>query len=150
MEKGDYGVYDLETHETKDLVDSHVNGKLTVIWRDWDKKISNPEMVYLNVIEPGEIKGPHIHKNRTSYFFCLEGSIVIILKDKHGVYQEIETTSENPKLVSVSNGIAAAILNPTKNRSKVLVLADIAWKPNDSEMTNVQFSDYDFRKWNKN
>ena len=31
MEKVDYEVHDLETHETKDLVDSHVNGKLTVI-----------------------------------------------------------------------------------------------------------------------
>ena len=148
MEKDGYEIYDLETHETKDLVDSHVNGKLTVIWRDWDKKISNPEMVYLNVIEPGEIKGPHIHKNRTSYFFCIEGSIIIIIKDKSGAYQEIEMTSENPKLVSVSNGIAAAILNPTRNRSKVLVLADVAWRPNDDEMTNVKFSDYDFKKWN--
>ena len=148
MEKDGYEIYDVETHETKDLVDSHVNGELTVIWREWDKKINNPEMVYLNVINPNEIKGPHIHKNRTSYFFCIEGRIIIIIKDKSGAYQEIEMTSENPKLVSVSNGIAAAILNPTRNRSKVLVLADVAWRPNDDEMTNVKFSDYDFKKWN--
>ena len=150
MEEDDFSIFELEKHETKDIHDSHINGDLTVVWRNWDNVIKNPEMIYVNSVKPGEIKGPHIHKNRTSYFFCLEGSIVIILKDKHGVYQEIETTSEDPKLVSVSNGIAAAILNPTKNLSKVLVLADIAWKPNDSEMTNVQFSDYDFRKWNKN
>ena len=43
--------------------------------------------------------------------------------------------------------IAAAIINPTKEISKVLVLADIAWRPNDNEMENVEFVDYDFDKW---
>ena len=28
---------ELETHQTKDISDGHVNGSLTVIWRDWDK-----------------------------------------------------------------------------------------------------------------
>ena len=27
----------LEIHETKDVTDNHVNGELTVIWREWDK-----------------------------------------------------------------------------------------------------------------
>ena len=29
-------IVDLEKHETRDVVDRHVNGELTVIWRDWD------------------------------------------------------------------------------------------------------------------
>ena len=44
---------------------------LTVIWRDWDQIIHNPKMIYVNSVNPGEIKGPHIHKNRTSYFYCI-------------------------------------------------------------------------------
>ena len=149
MNKEDFSVYGLETHETKDVSDSHVNGELTVIWRNWDKIINNPEMVYLNSVNPGEIKGPHIHKNRTSYFFCLEGKLVIVIQDSAEKYHEIEIDSENHNLVSVSNGIAAAIVNPTKQIAKVLVLADIAWKPNDNEMENVNFKDYDLKKWNK-
>ena len=47
------------------------------------------------------------------------------------------------------NGIAAAIVNPTDDISKVLVLADIAWKPNDNEMENIDFADYDWKKWKK-
>ena len=69
MEREDFSVYELETHKTKDISDLHINGELTVIWRNWDKIINNPEMVYLNSVNPGEVKGPHIHKNRTSYFF---------------------------------------------------------------------------------
>ena len=65
MQKKDFSVFQLENHETKDVLDSHINGELTVIWRNWDEIINKPEMIYLNSVNPGEIKGPHMHKNRT-------------------------------------------------------------------------------------
>ena len=75
IEKG-FFVQELEKHETKDVLNSHVNGELTVVWRDWDNIIKDhPKMVYVNTINPGEIKGPHLHKNRTTYFFCMDDSI---------------------------------------------------------------------------
>ena len=132
------------------MKDSHVNGELTVIWRNWDNVIKDPEMIYVNYVNPGEIKGPHMHKNRTSYFFCLDGKMVIIIQDKDGKYHEIEIDSTESKLVSVSNGIAAAIINPSNDISKILVLADLAWKPNDNEMENVIFENYNWEKWKIN
>lgn len=150
MEKGDFSIFQLENHETKDILDSHINGELTVIWRDWDKIINNPKMIYLNSVNPGEIKGPHIHKNRTSYFFCIHGEMIIVIQDKDGKYHEIEANSGSSKLVSVSNGISAAIVNPSKDVSKILVMADVAWKPNDNEMINIKFENYDFKKWKNN
>ena len=104
-------------------------------------------MIYLNSINPGEIKGPHIHKNRTSYFFCIQGKMTIVIQDRNGTYHDIEANSESSKLISVSNGISAAIINPSKNISKILVMADVAWKPNDNEMKNDLFNDYDWKKW---
>ena len=147
MQKEDFSVFQLENHETKDILDSHINGGLTVIWRNRDKIIKNPEMIYLNSINPGEIKGPHIHKNRTSYFFCIQGKMTIVIQDRNGTYHDIEANSESSKLISVSNGISAAIINPSKNISKILVMADVAWKPNDNEMKNDLFNDYDWKKW---
>ena len=149
MEKQNFFVWDLEIHTTKDIKDSHINGDLTVIWRDWDKIINNPQMIYVNTVNPGEIKGPHIHKNRTSYFYCLEGSMVIIIQGKDGVYHEVVTNQTESKLVSVSNGVAAAIINPSKTLTKILVLADIAWRPNDNEMENIDFANYNWKKWFK-
>ena len=146
MELG-FSIYNLETHQTKDTADSHVNGELTVVWRDWDKIINVPKMVYVNSIDPKQVKGPHLHQNRTTYFYCIDGKIVIIIQDKKGEFHEIELDSEKPILVSVSNGIAAAIVNLGNNVAKVLVLADIAWKPNDNEMKNIKFEDYDWNKW---
>ena len=148
MEKEDFVVFQLENHETKDVLDSHINGELTIIWRNWDEIINKPEMIYLNSVNPGEIKGPHMHKNRTSYFFCIDGGMIIVIQDKNGKYHEIEANSGSSKLVSVSNGISAAIINPSNKSSKILVMADIAWKPNDGEMINVKFEDYNFKKWN--
>jgi len=128
-------IIDLEKHQTKDVNDSHINGELTVIWRDWDKILpKNPEMVYANTVNPKEIKGPHLHKNRTTYFYCISGDIVIVIEDNEGVIHEISSNANIPILISVPNKLSAAIINPTNNISKVLVLADVAWKPNDNEM----------------
>ena len=150
MDDKNFFVWDLEKHQTIDTTDSHINGELTIIWRDWDKIITNPpKMIYVNYINPGEIKGPHLHKNRTTYFSCIHGSIVLVIQDDDGKIHEVKADSEKPALISVRNGIAAAIVNPTDDISKVLVLADIAWKPNDNEMENIDFADYDWKKWKK-
>ena len=150
MDDKNFFVWDLEKHQTKDTIDSHINGELTIIWRDWDNIITNPpKMIYVNYINPGEIKGPHLHKNRTTYFSCIHGSIVLVIQDDDGKIHEVKADSEKPTLISVRNGIAAAIVNPTDDISKVLVLADIAWKPNDNEMKNIDFENYDWNKWKK-
>jgi len=150
MDDKNFFVWDLEKHQTKDTTDSHINGELTIIWRDWDNIITNPpKMIYVNYINPGEIKGPHLHKNRTTYFSCIHGSIVLVIQDNDGRFHEVKADSERPTLISVRNGVAAAIVNPTDDISKVLVLADIAWKPNDNEMKNIDFENYDWNKWKK-
>ena len=141
-------IINLESHQTRDTNDSHVNGELTVVWRDWDNILPNhPEMVYVNSVNPREIKGPHLHKNRTTYFYCISGEIVIVIQDNEGKIHEIPTNCDTSILISVPNGMSAAIVNPNNEISKVLVLADVAWKPNDNEMINVEFSNYDWKKW---
>ena len=38
----------------------------------------------------------------------------------------------------------------TDKITKVLILADIAWKPNDNEMKDVLFDGYNWEKWKEN
>ena len=141
-------IIELEKHVTKDIHDSHTNGDLTVIWRDWDNIIKKtPKMVYVSSVNPGEIKGPHLHKNRTSYFSCIHGKVVFIIQGEDGIFEEIEVDSRDSILICVPNGIASAHINVGKEQARILVLADIAWRPNDNEMINVEFSDYNFNKW---
>jgi len=140
----------LEIHETKDVTDNHVNGELTVVWREWDKIFDfEPKMIYISSVNKNEIKGPHLHLKRTSYFVCVKGKVMFIAKDSDGNYKEIESSEENPVLIRIPNNIPSAHVNLSENVSKVLTLADIAWKPNDNEMINVTFDDYNLKKWNK-
>ena len=98
----DFLIIKLEKHPTQDIIDDHVNGELTVIWRDWDKIIPHePKMVYVSSIFPNQVKGPHIHTKRNSYFSCIHGSVVFIVKDQNGKYHEIEAHSDEPTLLSL-------------------------------------------------
>ena len=146
----EYEIIKLEKHDTKDIHDQHQNGSLTVVWRDWDEiLINDPKMVYVSSVNPGEVKGPHLHKKRISYFTCLHGKVVFVLKKRDNSFVEIESSSENPILLKIPSGIPSAHINISDNVSRILVLADVAWKPNDNEMDNVTFDNYDWKKWNK-
>ena len=150
MPEEDVKIIDLEKHETKNIDDQHVNGSLTVVWRDWDSLIKNsPKMVYVSSVNPGEIKGPHIHTKRNSYFVCIHGKVLFVIKNKQGEYVEKISTADKPLLIIVPKNMTSAHLNLSKEISKVLVLADVAWKPNDNEMKNDDFVDYDWNKWTK-
>ena len=140
----------LEKHPTKAIDDGHTNGSLTVVWRDWDNIIKNhPKMVYVSSINPGEIKGPHIHTKRESHFVCIEGKVVFILKDEDGSYKEIISSDEQPVMVYVPKNIPSAHVNLSNKVSRILALADIAWRPNDNEIKNITFDNYDWDKWKK-
>ena len=141
----------LEMHQTKDVKDQHVNGSLTVIWRDWDKiLLTEPKMIYVSSVNPREIKGPHLHTKRDSYFVCIKGKVVFIVKDLEGKFHEIESSEEDPVLVQIPKNYPSAHINLSNQASSVLALASIAWKPNDNEMINVSFDDYDWKKWKTN
>ena len=138
----------LDIYETRDINDNHVNGSLMVIWRNWDKIIPlDPQMMYITNVKSGEIKGPHLHTKRTTYFVCIKGKIVFIIKNNDGSYQEIESGEDNPVLVQVPKNIASAHINLSSDTSSVLVLADVAWRPNDNEMKNITFDDYNWKHW---
>ena len=138
----------LEKHQTKDIKDGHINGSLTVVWRDWDGIIKEqPKMVYVSSVKPGEIKGPHLHTKRNSYFVCIHGKVVFIIKDNTGKYLEIESSSNKPVMVYVPRNCPSAHINISNETSHVIALADLAWRPNDNEILNILFDDYDWNKW---
>jgi len=137
----------LEIYPTKNIDTQEVNGALTVIWRHWDSKLKkDPEMIYVSSVNPGEIKGPHLHTKRDSYFTCIHGHVVFIIKSGEE-YIEIETDEKDPQMIFVPKNIPSAHINLSDGVSRILVLADVAWRPNENEMKDVTFADYDWSKW---
>ena len=146
-----FKLIDLEKHETKDNRDQHVNGSLTVVWRDWDDIIKDElKMIYVTSVNPGEIKGPHLHTKRNSYFVCIHGEVIFVIQKKSGEYEEIRTNADRPVLIVIPKNLPAAHINVNDGVSRVLTLADLSWKPNNDEMKNISFNDYDWDKWKKN
>ena len=140
----------LEKHQTKDIRDGHVNGSLIPVWRNWDKTISvQPEMVYVTSINPGERKGPHLHIIRHSYYVCIKGKVVFIIKEKSGKYLEIESSEENPVLVEIPKDYSSAHINLSSESSIILSVVNPSWKPDNRDEHNVTYDDYDWDKWNK-
>lgn len=138
----------LEKYDTKDVHDGHINGSLTVIWRDWDKILEvEPKMVYVSSVNPGEIKGPHLHKKRDSYFVCIRGKVVFIARDMNGKYHEIESSEDTPVLIQIPKNHPSAHINVSDKMATILTFTNPAWRPNDGEMINVDFDDYDWKKW---
>ena len=150
MDNEYFRIIDLEKYETKDIHDQHVNGSLTVVWRDWDNIIPDEfKTVYITSANPGEIKGPHLHTKRISYFLCIHGEVVFVIQKKSGEYEEIRTNADKPVVIVIPKNVPAAHINVNDGVSRILALADISWKPNDGEMKNVSFNDYDWNKWKK-
>lgn len=143
--------FKLERHETKDILDKHVNGFMIPIWRDWDEFVKiKPTMVYVTAINPGERKGPHLHIIRDSYFVCVKGKAVFIVKEDSGKYTEIETSEDNPVLIEIPKGHSSAHINPTNEQSLILAIVDPSWKPDNKDEHNVTYDDYDWSKWKLN
>ena len=145
-----FKIIDLEKHETMDNQDQHVNGSLTVVWRDWDNIIKDEfKMIYVASVNPGEIKGPHLHTKRNSYFVCIHGEVVFVIQKKSGEYEEIRTNADKPVVIVIPKNVPAAHININDGVSRVLTLADLSWKPDDDEMKNIPFDDYNWKKWLK-
>ena len=63
--------------------------------------------------------------------------------------RQIKSNSDEPVLIHVPNMVASAHINFGNEVARILTLADVAWKPNDNEMQNITFDDYDMKKWRK-
>ena len=103
-----------------------------------------PKQVYLTVVYPGKIKGPHLHYIRTGCFTCIKGNARFILKTAKG-YDEIYSGEKHDyKTVIVPTGIPAAIQNLGNDNAFILNMPSPAWTPEMNDEHHVEFNDFDF------
>ena len=106
-----------------------------------------PQQVYLTVVVPGEIKGPHLHFIRTGFFTCIRGSVRIVLKLPDGTYR-VHYSGDRHDLLSVEIpvGVPAALQNIGQEDAYVLNMPNPAWTPTMQDEHTADFSDYDFTR----
>ena len=123
------------------------NGFLVPIYSVHDEFFESskePQQVYLTVIAPGKIKGPHLHYIRTGCFTCIKGNARFILKTEAGY--KVFYSGENHKFLSVivPAGLPAALQNLGEDEAYVLNMPTPAWTPMMNDEHTADFSDFNF------
>lgn len=103
-----------------------------------------PQQVYLTVVAPGCLKGPHLHHIRTGFFTCIKGNVKIIVKidDQYNEYYSGE--DYDYLSVEIPTGIPAVIQNISKVEAFVLNMPNPAWTADMKDEHTADFSDYKF------
>lgn len=128
----------------------HANGFLVPVYNLTEKFFApgkEPQQVYITVVSPGEIKGPHLHFIRTGFFTCIKGRVRFVLKLPDGSYQEFRSGDGHDYLsVEVPTGVPAAIQNIGHEDAYILNMPNPAWTPEMKDEHTADFSDYDFNR----
>lgn len=123
------------------------NGYLVPIYNINDnffEKGKEPQQVYLTVIMPGKIKGPHLHYIRTGFFTCIKGNARFVLKTNNGYKKIYSGENYDYKSVIVPKGVAAALQNLGDEDAYILNMPSPAWTPDMNDENIAQFDDFDF------
>jgi len=123
------------------------NGWLVPIFNEHDGVIAPaqyPRQVYLTVIAPWEVKGPHLHLKRWGLFTCIRGNAKVVVHTENGYEEYITGEDYEFATVQVPAGIPAALQNIGDKEAYILNMPSPAWHIDDQDEHSVSFNDYSF------
>lgn len=114
--------------------DGEYNGWLLPIWNATESDY-RPDQLYLTVVNPGCVKGPHLHLKRAGRFVCVKGNVKIVTRtlDAYTEHFTGDEVTNGFQVVSVPPGVAAAIYNVGDVPAYVLNMPTPAWTPEDQD-----------------
>ena len=123
------------------------NGWLVPIFNVHDDLIDeaqHPRQVYLTVIAPREIKGPHLHLKRWGLFTCIRGNAKIVVRTEKGYEEYLTGEDYEFATIQVPAGVPAALQNIDDEEAYMLNMPSPAWHVDDQDEHPVSFDDYTF------
>lgn len=131
----------LQSIKTKDSGGNY-NGFVLPIWNAaYDDY--RPEQAYITAIEPGCVKGPHLHMKRRGAFTVIRGIVKIVTR-VNGEYTEHHCSWMDPKTVYVEPGTPAALYSLDDETALVLNMPTPPWKADDQDEWPVE--DWTYRR----
>jgi dTDP-4-dehydrorhamnose 3,5-epimerase-like enzyme len=104
-----------------------------------------PKQVYLTVVAPGKVKGPHLHLKRWGLFTCIAGNVKIVTRAADGTYEETFSGVDHGfRTVHVPAGVPAALQNSGESEAYVLNMPSPSWHVDDQDEHEVTFEGYSF------
>ena len=132
---------------TKDKEGS-VNGFLVPIFNVHDVWLAEeqyPQQVYLTVVVPGKVKGPHLHLKRWGLFTCIKGNGKVLVRTERGYEEWFTGENHDFATIQVPAGIPAALQNTGDTDAYFLNMPSPAWRVEDQDEHSVSFEDYEFK-----
>ena len=132
--------------ETKSI-EGVPNGYLIPVYNDHEspiRKEQRPCQVYLTVVAPGAVKGPHLHMQRWGLFTCIKGNIKIVVKTPKGYKEFFSGENHSYQTVQVPAGWPSALQNQGNIEAFVLNMPSPAWTLENQDDHPVTFTDYKF------
>lgn len=129
--------------------EGEVNGFLVPIFNvhdDWLAPEQYPQQVYLTVVSPGKVKGPHLHLKRWGLFTCIKGNLKVIVRTETGYAEHLTGEDHHFATIQVPAGVPAALQNIGDGDAYVLNMPAPAWQADNQDEHSVSFEDYEF-KW---
>ena len=126
--------------------DGEPNGYLVPIYNIHDGFFApgrEPRQVYLTVVTPGKVKGPHLHFIRTGFFTCIKGNIKIVVKGEGGYDEYFSGEDHEYRSVEIPTGTPALVINIGPTDAFVLNMPSPAWTPEMQDEHTADFSDYE-------
>ena len=123
------------------------NGWLVPIFNVHDGLIDaeqHPRQVYLTVIAPLEVKGPHLHLKRWGLFTCIRGNAKIVIRTEKGYEEYLTGKDYEFATVQVPAGVPAALQNIGDEEAYMLNMPAPAWHIDDQDENPISFDDYTF------
>lgn len=131
------------THDS----DGHINGFLVPIFNEHEGFVDapqHPRQVYLTVVAPGKVKGPHLHRKRWGLFTCVVGNVKIVVQTDSGYEEYLSGEDHDYRTVQVPAGTGAALQNIGEKDAYILNMPSPAWRVDDQDEHPVTFDDYEF------
>ena len=137
------------THKkyTTKTEEGDVNGFLVPLYNIHDKFFSpgkEPQQVYMTTIQPGKVKGPHLHFIRTGFFTCIKGNVRVVLKVDDKYHEFYSGEDHEYRSIEVPTGIPAAVQCLGEEEAFMLNMPNPAWTPDMNDEHSADFSDFDF------
>jgi dTDP-4-dehydrorhamnose 3,5-epimerase-like enzyme len=124
--------------------DGTVNGYLVPIFNVHDgfvEEAQYPKQVYVTVVAPRAVKGPHLHLKRWGLFTCIRGNVKIIIRTADGYVERCTGEDYGFTTVQVPAGVPSALVNLGDDDAYVLNMPAPSWHKDDQDDHPVSFAD---------
>lgn len=127
---GPYRIDDLTVHRDQ-------RGVLYEALRFSTQEVPTGGQIYVYSIVPGMRRGDHFHERKSEWFFCVAGSVRLLMRTPDGKEIDEVLSADAPRLVHAGPGTSHAVVNEGPEPAVIVAYASKEFDPADPDTVPV-------------